>query len=230
MSRDLPAKAFALPSKRAYPLMDFHDGNLEWDYDLAESSKAQAGRDLDGGFLTRRQYQTILQKAEFAMSQSKSNRKQPTMKRKAAKKKTAKKKAAKKSVRKTAKKNARARGTSVQLMDEQHFLRNNPSDASGGTIIIYPPEAPQMYDSNAGSDDEVFILPEKRTFYVLSFNTSKGYVDLEAFSPDTGIKVAEAYTDDPDEIAKILPEGMATPPGLMFTVLKGYLGRPQLEE
>jgi len=237
-----PAKAFGWPSQRKYPLMNEEDDALVWDYDMAVRAKAEAGKDLDQGLLTRRQYQTILQNAEYAMSQSKPKVRKAS--KKAAKKTS--KKAAKKAVRKAAKKSAKKapkksskdspkvvrfnRPVKVKLLSEESFVRKNPASRDGGTMLAYPPEAPQFFDSNAGSMDEIYVLPEEKVFYVLSFNTSKGYVDLETFDPETGIKTGEAYTDDPDEIAKILPQGMATPPGLMFVALRRFVGAPDMDD
>lgn len=98
--RELPARAFGIPSQRKYPVMVLgRNGEPKFSKSHAVDAKARAKEGLEKGWIDARQYKQIVRKADAAIKDVDRGRKKakrnPT-KKKAAKKKTAKRKATKK--------------------------------------------------------------------------------------------------------------------------------------
>jgi hypothetical protein len=65
--RELPAKAFGIPSQRKYPVMVIgRDGKSKYSRSHAIDAKARAKEGLEQGWITKRQYNAIMKKADAA--------------------------------------------------------------------------------------------------------------------------------------------------------------------
>ncbi len=90
--RELPARAFGIPSSRKYPVMVLgRNGEPKFSKSHAVDAKARAKEGLEKGWIDRRQYNQIVRKADAAIKDV--DRARTKAKRNPAKKKVAKKKA-----------------------------------------------------------------------------------------------------------------------------------------
>jgi hypothetical protein len=65
--RELPAKAFGIPSQRKYPVMIIgRDGKPKYSLSHARDAKGRAKQELDKGVINKRQYDQIIRKANLA--------------------------------------------------------------------------------------------------------------------------------------------------------------------
>jgi len=117
------------------------------------------------------------------------------------------KKNAKKPTKKNAKKKTSSRAPKFKVVNPDHMRIANPPGED--MVVMYPDEDPVMYPTNAGYADHLDgVLIGKLEFAILSFNRDKGYASLEVYDADTGNKIGEAYTDDPDELDDLVKDMM----------------------
>lgn len=85
--RELPARAFGIPSSRKYPVMVLgRDGEPKFSKGHAVEAKGRAVEELEKGRIDRRQYTQIVRKADAAIksldrARAKANRKPPKKKK-----------------------------------------------------------------------------------------------------------------------------------------------------
>lgn len=118
--RDLPARAFGIPSQRKYPVMVLgRDGEPKFSKGHAVDAKARAMEGLEKGWIDTRQYNQIIRKADAAIKEVERGRKKTkrkSTKKKAAKNKTAKRKSTK---RKSTKKKTTRRRRNPSAADHE---------------------------------------------------------------------------------------------------------------
>jgi hypothetical protein len=69
--RELPAKAFGIPSQRKYPVMVLgRDGKPKYSLSHARDAKARAKEGLEKGWINKRQYNQIIKKADLAQREA----------------------------------------------------------------------------------------------------------------------------------------------------------------
>jgi len=139
--RELPARAFGIPSSRKYPVMVLdRSGEPQYSKGHAVDAKGRAKEELEKGRIDRRQYNQIVRKATAAIRSvdRKKARKNPP-KKKAAKRKSTKRKVAKKATRTRRKNPSEAQHEAVgmeALKNSEEYWRGYMADKSKTNLLV----------------------------------------------------------------------------------------------
>lgn len=142
--RELPARAFGIPSSRKYPVMVLgRDGKPKFSKSHAVDAKARAEEGLEKGWIDGRQYNQIVRKADAAirdLDRGKKKAKRNPTKKKAAKRKTTKRKPTKKkSTRRRRKNPSEAQHEAVgieALRNSEEYWRGYMADKSKTNLLV----------------------------------------------------------------------------------------------
>jgi len=142
--RELPARAFGIPSSRKYPVMVLgRNGEPKFSKSHAVDAKARAKEGLEKGWIDRRQYNQIVRKADAAIKdvdRARTKAKRNPAKKKVAKKKVAKKKVAKKKATRPRRKNPseadHERVGVKALRNSEEYWRGYMADKSKTNLLV----------------------------------------------------------------------------------------------
>ena len=141
--RELPTRAFGIPSQRKYPIMVLgRDGKPKYSKGHAVEAKSLAKVQLEKGRIDSRQYKQIVRKADTAireLERAKAKAKRNPTKKKAAKKKVAKKKVAKKKATRRRRNPTEAQHEAVgikALKNSEEYWRGYMADKSKTNLLV----------------------------------------------------------------------------------------------
>jgi len=153
--RELPARAFGIPSSRKYPVMVLgRNGEPKFSKSHAVDAKARAKEGLEKGWIDRRQYNQIVRKADAAIKdvdRARTKAKRNPAKKKVAKRKTTKRKSTKRKA--TKRKNPRKNpGYTVMLehVDGRHKIGYGETAEEAESIASKQLGRPVKVDFDSG--------------------------------------------------------------------------------